>query len=153
MVARVDNFSELSGNCSTLVQLLRWRADRQPHQRAYLYLENGETEKSHLTYAELDRWARCIGARLQSLGANGQQVLLLYPTGTEYIAAFFGCLYAGAVAVPVFPPRPNRTLDRLEAIVTDAQAKIALTTAAVFSKLKPSLLATPELAAMQWLTT
>lgn len=138
---------------STLVELLRWRADRQPNQRAYLYLENGETEQSQLTYAELDCWARCIGARLQSLGADGQRVLLLYPTGTEYIAAFFGCLYAGAVAVPVFPPRPNRTLDRLQAIVADAQATIALTMPTVFSKVKPSLLATPELSAMQWLTT
>lgn len=153
MTASVDNLSQLPVKLSTLVELLRWRADRQSDQRAYLYLENGETEQSQLTYAELDRWARCIGARLQSLGAGGQRVLLLYPTGTEYIAAFFGCLYAGAVAVPVFPPRPNRTLDRLQAIVTDAHATIALTTPAVFSKVKPSLLATPELSAMQWLTT
>ena len=152
MTASADK-AELPVRLSTLVELLRWRADRQPDQRAYLYLENGETEQSQLTYAELDRWARCIGARLQSLGAGGQRVLLLYPTGTEYIAAFFGCLYAGAVAVPVFPPRPNRTLDRLQAIVTDAHATIALTTPAVFSKVKPSLLATPELSAMQWLTT
>jgi acyl-CoA synthetase (AMP-forming)/AMP-acid ligase II/acyl carrier protein len=153
MVKAVDNFSELTEKLSTLVELLRWRAARQPQQRAYLYLENGDTEKAQLTYAELDRWARCIAARLQVLGAEGERVLLLYPTGTEYIAAFFGCLYAGAVAVPVFPPRPNRTLDRLEAIVADAHATIALTTPAVFSKLKPSLMATTQLGAMHWLTT
>src|SRR5215207_9926517 len=153
MVERVENISGLTESLSTLVELLRSRAACQPDQRAYLYLENGETEKAQLTYAELNHRARCIAAQLQSLGANGQRVLLLYPTGTEYIAAFFGCLYAGAVAVPVFPPRPNRTLDRLEAIVTDAHATIALTTPSVFSKLKPSLMATAELGAMQWLTT
>ena len=153
MSALVDNYSELSEHFSTLVELLSWRADRQAHQRAFVYLDNNGNEAAHLTYGELERQARCIGARLQQLGAGGQRVLLLYPTGTEYIAAFFGCLYAGAVAVPVFPPRPNRTLERLEVIATDARATIALTTPSVFSKMKPSLTAAANLSAMQWLTT
>ena len=51
--------------------------------------------------------------------------------GLDFIAAFFGCLYAGVVAVPAYPPRRNRSLARIQAIVDDAEAKVALTTAPV----------------------
>jgi acyl-CoA synthetase (AMP-forming)/AMP-acid ligase II len=105
-----------SVECSTLVDLLRWRALHQPNQCAYTFLLDGETEKVSLTYEELDRQARAIGALLQSLGTVGERALLLYPPGLEYITGFFGCLYAGAVAVPAYPPDParlNRTLPRL----------------------------------------
>ena len=62
---------------------------------------------------------------LQRLDARGKRVLLLYPLGLEYIAAFFGCFYAGAVAVPAYPPRLNRSLDRLQTIIADAQVSAA----------------------------
>ena len=47
----------------------------------------------------------------------GERVLLLYPPGLEYVAALFGCLYAGAVAVPAYPPRFNRPMLRLRTMV------------------------------------
>ena len=74
----------------------------------------------HLTYAALDWQARAIGAMLQSYSASGERALLLYPAGLEFIAAFFGCLYAGVIAVPLPPPnlaQPQRTLPRLRAII------------------------------------
>src|SRR5215472_12477770 len=111
---------------ATLVELLLWRASHQPDQKAYTFLTKGEAELS-LTYAELDRQARAIGATLQRRGAMGERVLLLYPAGLEYLAAFFGCLYAGALAVPAYPPHANRSLGRIESIVADAQAKFVLT--------------------------
>ena len=98
---------------STLVEILRWRALQQPEQRTYTYLVDGEAEGDHLTYAALDCQARSIGALLQSYRASGERALLLYPTGLEFIAAFFGCLYAGVIAVPVPPPnlaQPQRTI-------------------------------------------
>ena len=64
-----------------------------------------------LTRGELDRRARALAARLQARGLAGRRALLLYPPGLEFIAAFFGCLYAGVVAVPAYPPRPNRPDD------------------------------------------
>ena len=76
---------------STLIELLRRRALQQPEHRAYTYLVDGEIEAAHLTYAELDHQARAIGAWLQSYSARGERALLLYPTGLEFIAAFFGC--------------------------------------------------------------
>ena len=76
----------------SLVELLRARAESQPDRNAYTFLLDGETEEARLTYGELDQRARAIGAALQSLGAKDQLVLLLYPPGLEYIAAFFGSL-------------------------------------------------------------
>ena len=74
----------------------------------------------------LDAKARAIAALLQEQQAEGQPVLLLYPAGLEYLAAFFGCLYAGAIAVPAYPPRLNHNLERLEAIVAHAQPVLIL---------------------------
>jgi amino acid adenylation domain-containing protein/thioester reductase-like protein len=138
---------------STLVDLLRWRALHQPDRRAYTFLLDGEAEEVCLTYGELDRQARAIGAWLQSLGMAGEGALLLYNPGLRYIAAFFGCLYAGVVAIPAYPPRRRRTLPRLQAIVADAQAKVVLTTAPIKSAVERLIGQTSDLQALQWLTT
>ncbi len=137
----------------TLVELLRRRLPDQFNRTAYTFLVDGETEEVSLTYGELDVKARAIAARLQRLAALGERVLLLYPPDLEYIAAFFGCLYAGAVAVPVFAPRANRSLSRLQAIAANAEAKVVLTTSAVFSRIEPFLAQVSELQAMHWLVT
>ncbi|NDJ18581.1 type I polyketide synthase [Myxacorys almedinensis] len=118
---------------STLVDLLRWRASFQPDHSTYRFLTDGELEAVSLTNRELDIRARSIAVQLQQIGAEKAPVLLLYPPGIDYIAAFFGCLYAGAIAVPAYPPRPNRSAARLQAIVDDAQPSIILTTTAVLS--------------------
>ena len=84
----------------TLVEILRRRATEDPGGRAYTFLRDGEVEASSLTWADLDRRSRAIAARLQADLRPGARALLLYPPGLEFIAAFFGCLYAGVTAVP-----------------------------------------------------
>jgi len=129
-----DGFSQATYEPSSLIDLLRWRAVARPEGWAFTFLEDGETEQPALTYGELDRQARAIGKVLKDRGACGERVLLLYPPGLEYIAAFFGCLYAGAVALPAYPPDParlNRTLPRLQAMLSNAQAGFALTAEAL----------------------
>lgn len=147
------HLSEPTVEFATLVELLRWRALHQPDQPAYTFLVDGETEEAHLTYGELDRQSRCIGALLQNLGATGERALLLYPPGLEFIAAFFGCLYAGVVAVPAYPPRFNQSMSRLQDIVADAHATVVLTTTSILSNLKQWEAEAPELAALHWLAT
>src|SRR5919197_111157 len=100
---------------SSVVALLRRRASGDPGRAAYTFLAGGEVERGTLTYGEVDRRARAVAAALQSLGLGGERALLLYPPGLDYVTAFFGCLYAGVVAVPAYPPR-RRSLDRLQAI-------------------------------------
>ncbi|MDD5037073.1 MAG: amino acid adenylation domain-containing protein, partial [Methylococcaceae bacterium] len=123
---------------SNLVELLQGRAETQPEQTAYLMLGDGENASGHLTYAGLDRSARAIAARLQAMEMAGERVLLLYPPGLDYIEAFFGSLYAGAIAVPAYPPT-RQHLPRLRAILRDAAPAAILSTAELASKLQSDL--------------
>ena len=120
---------------------------------AFIYLVDGETQQVHLTYEELDRKARAIAAWLESLdlGANGRCCSIR--PGWISSPAFFGCLYAGVVAVPVYPPRRNRSLARIQAIADDAQAKVALTTDTVLERIEPLIDETPHLKELTWLDT
>jgi acyl-CoA synthetase (AMP-forming)/AMP-acid ligase II len=115
-------------HASTLVKLLCHRAQNQPNKRAYTFLVDGEIDEISLTYAQLDRRVRAIATKLQNISAPGERALLLYPAGLDFIAAFFGCLYAGIMVVPTYPPRRNRPDPRFQAIVADAQATVVLTT-------------------------
>ena len=117
----------------SLVDLLQ-RARARPDALAIRFLVDGEEEEVAWTYARLDARARAVGAALRARGAAGKRALLLYAPGLDYVAAFFGCLYAKVIAVPAFPPDPSRlprTLPRLRAIVADCQAELALTTEAI----------------------
>ncbi|NBD08734.1 non-ribosomal peptide synthetase [Corallococcus silvisoli] len=141
---------------STLVELLRIRARDQGDRRGFTFLLDGETDEAHLTYAELDQKARAIAAALQARGAQGQRALLLYPPGLDYIAGFFGCLYAGVIAVPIYPPDPMRlarTLPRLLAISQDAQATVALTTDFIYGMGEMLFEQAPELRELHWIAT
>lgn len=149
----VNDFPEILLNCSTWVDFLRQRTLHQPDQLVFTFLPDGEIEGDRLTYGELDRLARAIAAQLQALGLSGERALLLYPPGLDYLAAFFGCLYAGVVAVPAYPPRSPRNTPRIKAIWADAQAAIALTTTATLSKLQSLLVAKTDLGDIEWLTT
>jgi acyl-CoA synthetase (AMP-forming)/AMP-acid ligase II len=143
-------------DASTLVEVLRWRAFNQPDQVAYIFLVDGESEEASITYGELDQQARSIAATLQERKAAGERVLLLYPSGLEFIAAFFGCLYAGAVAVPAYPPDParlNRTLPRLQAIAKDSGAKFILTTQTILDIAEALFDQASDLRALAWLAT
>ncbi|MBD0264845.1 MAG: AMP-binding protein, partial [Tolypothrix sp. Co-bin9] len=138
---------------STFIDLLNYRAQNQPDQTAYTFLQDGETEASRLTYKELDRQARAIACQLQSLDARGSRALLLYPPGLEFIAAFFGCLYAGVVAVPAYPPRRNQNMSRLQAIVVSSQAAIALTTTSLLDDIQGRFAEDPELIELPCIAT
>lgn len=142
-----------SAQSRTLISLLRTRAAEQPDRTGYTFLVDGEEEVSTFNYSQLDQQARMIGATLQSLAQPGERALLIYQPGLEYIAAFFGCLYAGIVAVPAYPPRPNQSLRRLQAIVADAQATLILTATSVHATVRRQLHQFPDLEKLQWVTT
>ena len=137
----------------TLIELLRDRTQIQPQKVAYKFLHRGENEAYSLTYQDLDNRAKAIATYLQSRNVAGERALLLYPPGIEFIIAFFGCLYAGVIAVPAYPPRRNQKTIRLEAIVKDASAKVVLTTASVLSNVESRLVDNPDLKALHWLAT
>src|SRR5260370_19462095 len=122
----------------TLLDLMRQRAERYRDKVAfdYCHYSPGGEEHSRLTFDELDIKARAIASTLQGQGAAGERGLVLCPSGLDFIAAFFGCIYTGAVAVPVHPPVRNRVIGRVASIVADAQAGFVLTTSELQAELK-----------------
>ena len=138
---------------ATLTDILQYRADSQSDQTIYTFLLDGETEQISLTYRELDRKAKAIAACLQSLVSSQERILLLYPPGLGFIEAFFGCLYADVIAIPAYPPRPNRSIARIQSIIKDAQPTLALTTKGILNGLTKRAEQAPELKTLQWLAT
>lgn len=141
---------------ATLVDLLRHRAQHQPDQLAYQFLEDGKKEAAAYTHQALDQQARAIAALLQQSEAKGERALLLYPQGVEVMAAFCGCLYAGVIAIPVPPPdagRMKRALPRLREIVKDAAASYVLSTQRIIELFQESDVEFPEFDTMTWIDT
>jgi acyl-CoA synthetase (AMP-forming)/AMP-acid ligase II len=141
----------------TLVDMLRTRAQCDAGRLAYTFLIDGEREGDTLTYGELDRRARSIAVLLAARGVRaGDRALLLYPPGLDFIPAFFGCLYAGVVAVPSYPPSPGqvaRALPRLLAVAADAEASVVLCVDAVASMAEEVSRLVPALQGLTWLAT
>ena len=137
----------------SLWEVLRSRSAGDPSRWAYSFLVDGETESARLTYGELDRQARATAMRLLQETSPGDRALLLYPPGLEFVAAFFGCLYAGVVAVPAYPPRSHRRSGRLASIVEDARPGIVLTTAALAARWTTEEGRPAELGSLRWIAT
>jgi acyl-CoA synthetase (AMP-forming)/AMP-acid ligase II len=143
---------------NNIVEILRWRAEHQSNLLASTLLKDGEEPSSSETFASLDRKARAVAAALQRRLAPGSRVLLLFPPGNEFLAAFWGCLYGGFVSVPVPPPHPTRlhqTVGRLLSIIKDCDATVALTTAPIVGMIQSAFqheaTRIPGLSALAWL--
>jgi len=142
---------QLSG--VTLVDWLRQRAAEQPDQKIYTFVRDEGIEADRLSYQQLEQQAQAIAAHLQGLGDMGDRALLLYPPGLDFIAAFFGCLYAGVIAVPGYPPKANQSLTRIKAIAADANPRFVLTTTGVSTHQERWRSQLRALAALPWLET
>jgi amino acid adenylation domain-containing protein/non-ribosomal peptide synthase protein (TIGR01720 family) len=138
---------------ANLVELLQARSLANPEGISFKFLSDGAEGDTALRYREMDMQARAIAATLQELAAPGERAMLCYPVGLEYVAALFGCLYAGVIAVPAYPPRLHRGNERLQVIAADAQARLALTTSRIQSRSERLLSGAPVLARMRWLAT
>ena len=137
---------------SNLVDCLRYWSDVLPEKAAYC-LYDGEESEIVWTYKHLDRLARSIAVELSKLDIQGERVLLLYPPGLDFVAGLMGCLYAGAVAVPAYPPRRNRNMNRIQAISDDAAARAALTVHDVRDRVGNMLEEAPTLKKLHWIGT
>ena len=109
----------------TLTTILTYRAKETPNKTAYIFLEKGE-EKNLFTYRTLYLESLNIAAKLQQLNLQGERILLLYPSSLDFIAAFMGCLYAGAIAVPAYPPNSPTITNRLQTIIKDCTPKAVM---------------------------
>jgi len=137
----------------TLVELLQMRAQQYADKTLFTFLTDGEDEKEEITYAQLDQRARRVAAWLQQQDLMGERALLLFPPGLDFIITYMGCLYAGVVAVPSYPPRLNRPSPRIQTIVTDSDSAVVLTTSEIYASMEQRFEHTPDLAALRWLST
>ncbi|AZD17067.1 non-ribosomal peptide synthetase [Pseudomonas chlororaphis] len=128
---------------STLAQALQRRAAQTPDQVALRFLAEEQDQSVVLSYRDLDLRARTIAAALQANAGLGDRAVLLFPSGPDYVAAFFACLYAGVIAVPAYPPESSRRhhQERLISIIADAEPRLLLTS----SGLRDSLAQMDEL--------
>ncbi len=116
-------------SCDSLVDLLRRRAETCGQKQAFCFVSADGSDEASLSYVELDERARAIAAELQAIAPPGARALLLYPPGLDFVSAFFGCLYAGVLAVPIAPPTRNRHGWLGESIVEAADPAVILSTA------------------------
>jgi amino acid adenylation domain-containing protein/non-ribosomal peptide synthase protein (TIGR01720 family) len=138
-----------------LIAALQGHTALHPERVVFTFLpeEEGEPPR-HLTYADLERRARAVAQRLAGVAKKGDRALLLYPSGLDFICAFFGCLYAGVIAVPAAPPAPPRLpakVERLAAVAGDCAPSAVLTTAALASLVAPA--SAPAALRVPWLST
>jgi acyl-CoA synthetase (AMP-forming)/AMP-acid ligase II len=140
----------IPGDAANLIDLVRARAADSPDRPVFTFLRDGLTPGDTLTFAALDRRARETAAWLQTRFPHGARVLLLHPPGLEFTIAFLGCVYAGLVAIPAYPPRGREVDPRIRAIAADAQAALALTTAELLPRLKAMTDGAGDLVRVQW---
>jgi amino acid adenylation domain-containing protein len=119
--------------------ILQQRAASAPSQVAFRFITDGEESTAEITYASLFRKASAVAEVLRERSSVNKPVLLLYPPGISYIVGFFGCILAKAIAVPAYPPANARRLSRLQAIISDAGARVALTCSATSGRWQAAL--------------
>lgn len=122
----------LRGFPRDMVTHLRMLAAERPGDTALIAVHQADDDvlERKLDYKTLDQHVRALAAALQDRFAAGERALLLLENDEHYVSGFFACLYAGLIAVPVFPPEAvrERHLARLLAIASDAEARCILTT-------------------------
>jgi acyl-CoA synthetase (AMP-forming)/AMP-acid ligase II len=141
---------------NTLVENLTHNASAHGDDVAFTFLADGEEDARPMTWEELHQRALAIAGSLLERGAEGDRVLLLEDVGLDYVAALFGTMYAGMVVVPAYPLDPRHregSLQRVHAIIDDARAALAITSAAT----RDSIAADASAAAvalhdLEWLT-
>lgn len=141
---------------ATVAELLAARARADPDRVGYVFLADGETDERAMSYAECDRSARSVALALRAAGLTpGKRALIVMAPGLDYVVGLFGCLYAGVLAVPVYPPDPHqpaRSVARLGAVVHDCAPSAVLTTDSLLgfldqlSRPLPGFMALPRIA-------
>lgn len=136
----------------TLVELLYERSVAHSSDTLYVCLGDGDTPEEQLSYEALVSQVCALGNQLKTYNLQGRRALLFYPSGPDYIRAFFSCAYAGIIAVPLYPPRKNQSIHRLLSVITNAQPAAILTTEKI-ARYARELFSEAALTGIQWIIT
>jgi len=113
-------------NGQSIIELIRFRAQHQANDIAYVHIKDKKDQKEIITYGEFEQRIKSLSAKLQSYNVQGERIVLMYPSGIDYIVAYFAVIFSGAIAVPVYEPRQSSHFARLTNILEDASPKILL---------------------------
>lgn len=111
----------------SMIDCLERHGERHPEKAAYIFLSEKLLPERVLTFAQLRIEARQFACRLMRATQTGDRALLILPAGLDFIIAFFGCLYAGVVAVPLCPPNKRRSQRTLQGIIDDCSPRWVVT--------------------------
>jgi acyl-CoA synthetase (AMP-forming)/AMP-acid ligase II len=136
---------------ASLIGVLRHRSAKQANDIAFIFLPDRGGEPITLTFAELYARARTIALRLVERGQRGDRAALLFPPGLDFIAAFFGCLLAGIIAVPMMIPRRDSSRDASAGILADCSPRFAITRRDLIAEARPDLVARFRDCGVEWL--
>ncbi|AMO59052.1 long-chain-fatty-acid--CoA ligase [Mycolicibacterium phlei] len=125
-----DGLIKFPDNGSLVKHVERW-AKVRGDKLAYRFLDFS-TERDgvarDLLWADFGARNRAVGARLQQVTQPGDRVAILCPQNLDYLVAFFGTLYSGRIAVPLFDPNEPGHVGRLHAVLDDCEPSAILTT-------------------------
>lgn len=116
-----------SADESTLPDRLSQLATEVPDRTAYTFLSGRQADELSITYSELHQAVNAMARQLLHDHPGHEKAVLMYEPGLDFIKAFFACLYAGIVAVPINPPHGTRHAGRLDAVMQDSGATLVLT--------------------------
>ncbi|MGB6278107.1 MAG: AMP-binding protein, partial [Rhodococcus sp. (in: high G+C Gram-positive bacteria)] len=130
-----DDFIDENGHITidegqTLVRHVEVNVEENSDTLAYRFVDYSrerDGEAHELTWAEFGTRLKAVAARLQQVTQPGDRVAILAPQGLEYVIAFFGAIYAGTIAVPLFDPDEPGHTDRLHAVLGDCKPSAILT--------------------------
>jgi len=117
----------------SFLDVVEYWSNRLPDKKAYIFLADGETKEETITYLELKRKVTAFATNIQKDTKPDDRVLILNPPGIDFIISFLGCLYAGVIPVPLYPP-DKHSLSRLVSVSLDCDSVLALANSHVISK-------------------
>ena len=146
---QLDHSESAKENPETLLESFKWRLKKDADTLAFVWYEEGERVSDSVTFQQLWDRATVVSAFLQKKGCTGRNVVLLYPIeGLDYIVGFYGCVLAGAVPVPTYPPDPtqiHRTMKRFAGILEDCQCAALITTTGIMKQMSAVLGLFPDM--------
>ncbi len=148
-----DKITEEDTYQYTICDILKFRAENTPDHVAFIFLKDGETDEETITYRQLYEQAWKITHAIRSRGIqSGERALLLFPPGLEFVKTLFACFFAGIYAVPAYPPRKNRSLNRIISIVNDCRPPLCLTVSDIRESFEKNFRDVDELRSLLWVS-
>lgn len=146
MVTPCSSILTIDGaSVSNLLEALEFHAREKRDLIAFQFLASDSESAACLSFGDLHARVLEISSGLRMRTTRGDRALLMYPPSLEFICSFLGCLHAGVVPVPIYPPKTNRHMARVVRVAEDAGAATALTVEALQDKIIRFFAAAPEM--------